>query len=160
MTVQLTSLPHSFRSREYTLAIHRETESVVITMRTLAGIVNTRDLPLTYSLLKKLLPAIFHTRCYNYARWSFAREVRATEVGHLFEHILLTYLCDAQRHRGVFDVVFHGETAWDWNTDALGTFHISLSVQHTDESLFSKSLTQSISLMNLIWEAHRNQLPS
>lgn len=156
MTIQLTHLPHSFHSDYYTLALRQNFPTIAITMRSLTPYINTRQLPDTYGLLKQQLPSIFKTKCYNYSKWSFAKEVKATEVGHLFEHILLTNLCEIRRSQGIYTAVYRGETSWNWHREAYGTFHIALEMRMSDKTIFNLALTQSIKLLNLILSSTRS----
>ncbi|KKR25220.1 MAG: hypothetical protein UT56_C0002G0034 [Candidatus Levybacteria bacterium GW2011_GWB1_39_7] len=56
-------------------------------------IIETDQLPKTFEILNKMLPSIFKSKCYNDKNLPFFIEVRSTEIGHLFEHIMLEYIC-------------------------------------------------------------------
>jgi|SRR3989344_864244 len=152
MTVQLTNLPHSFHSSLYSLAVHQFTKQTVITMRVHVPIYTTKILPGTYIVLSHILPTIFKTKCFNYNKYTFAEEVRNTEIGHLFEHILLTTLCSLKQTKGIYNAVYRGETYWNWKQDTFGTFHITLTTYRRDNILFTQAIAQSIGIMNQIFE--------
>ena len=152
MTVQLTHLPHSFHSKFFSLAIHPCRPHVTLVMRLNVGIVSTDELPETFPLLKTLLPRVFETQCFNYDRLPFIVEAKHTEIGHLFEHILLTYLCQLQQARGVYSAVYRGETCWNWTSDTRGTFHITIDVPIAEQAVFNKALKKSVTLLHLILE--------
>jgi len=119
-------------------------------MTVLGDIVNTRNIPETYTILNKLLPQIFLSKCFNDDRLTFKTEVQRTEIGHLFEHILLEYLCDYKFSKGYKDVVFTGVTNWNWKKDPYGTFHIRVNSAQDDIDIFQKALERTISLVSLI----------
>lgn len=113
-------------------------------------IVNTRSIPQTYSMLNTSLPQIFLSKCFNDDKLPFAKEVLRTEIGHLFEHILLEYLCDYKFTKGFDDVVFSGVTNWNWKKDPHGTFHIRVNSGYEDIDIFQKALERTIALVSLI----------
>lgn len=137
-------------SNLFTLNILFGEKRTKITMTVFGAIVNTRNIPETYTILNKSLPQIFLSKCFNDDKLTFAKEVQCTEIGHLFEHILLEYLCDYKFSKGFKDVVFTGVTSWNWKRDPYGTFHIRINASHDDIDIFQKALKKTISLMSLI----------
>ncbi|MBI4038798.1 hypothetical protein HY384_02465 [Candidatus Daviesbacteria bacterium] len=106
--------------------------------------VNTKHLPATYSLLKQHIPTILYSKCFNEENYPFFKEVRKTEIGHLFEHILLEYLYHLKLASGIEDPIHNGLTKWDWEEDAMGIFHISIDSGYKDHHLFKTALENSI----------------
>lgn len=160
-TAQKPDYPSFISEHFYSLEIdHRET-STELTMTLTIPTVNTKYIPQTYAILQKLLPAIFQSMCFNDDKLPFAKEVQATEVGHLFEHVLLEYLCEEKVARGEDDVEFSGETAWNWREDPRGTFHITISSTEKDLDVFQPALAKTIALVNTILQSTIHQdIPS
>lgn len=121
-----------------------------IIMVVLGTIVNTHKIPSTYPLLNQYLPQIFLSKCFNDAKLPFKDEVRHTEIGHLFEHILLEYLCVYKFTKGYSDVVFSGETSWNWRREPYGLFHINVNSGYEDLDIFPKAFEKTIVLMSQI----------
>lgn len=134
----------------YTLSINRLREKTIIIMRLLIPEVNTKNFPHTSSILKIYLPSIFKSICYNSDNLPFSKEVLQTEVGHLFEHILLEYLCLLKLEQGVEQVVYEGVTNWNWLRDPRGTFHITIHGSREDLDVFNEALRKTMELTNLI----------
>lgn len=134
----------------FSLQLAPGNQDTEITMSLKTSEVTTSDLPETVSLLENHLPSIFYSKCYNPENLPFAIEVMQTEVGHLFEHILLEYLSEESiaiyRNR----VIFKGETTWNWQKENRGIFRINLSVGGKDINIFVNALEKSILLLNEI----------
>src|ERR1700761_2246371 len=77
----------------FSLAITQKQTRTQITMDLLYNQINTKEIPFITDLLQKNLPSVLQTTCYNDLDLPFHVEVKNTEIGHLFEHILLEYLC-------------------------------------------------------------------
>ncbi|HEX9061591.1 MAG TPA: hypothetical protein VF941_15530 [Clostridia bacterium] len=112
--------------------------------------VTTTDMPYISSLLKKELPTILRSKCFNEGNVPFYKEVLSTELGHLFEHILLEYLCMAKIGMGFKEAVFSGITKWDWNKDPYGTFRIEIDVDNSDLVFLTPALKKTINLFESI----------
>ncbi len=134
----------------YTLSINRSREKTIIIMRLLIPEINTKNFPQTSSILKIYLPSIFKSTCYNSDNLPFSKEVLQTEVGHLFEHILLEYLCILKLEQGVDHAVYEGMTNWNWLRDPRGTFHITIHGSMEDLNVFNEALRRTMKLTNLI----------
>lgn len=114
-------------------------------------LINTQDIPHTKQFLKKTFPAVLHSECFNSQNLPFSKEVQQTEIGHLFEHILLEYLCYAKLKNGLSEVSFSGHTDWNWKKETRGTFHITIDIGIEDANILPSSIEKSISLLqNLI----------
>lgn len=119
--------------------------------------VNTREYPATFSILQKLLPSILKSRCFNEDNIPFFEEVRGTEIGHLFEHILLEYLCELKLLKGYSNVVFSGTTNWNWYREPRGIFHITIDCTDADWDIFPIALRKSVALLTLIMGSSKQQ---
>ena len=142
----------------YTLTIHQTRKHVKITMELFIPIVNTNTLPKTHKILKKMLPSVLITECFNEQNIPFIEEVKHTEIGHLFEHILLENLCMLKIADGKSSATFRGRTHWNWKKDKKGIFHIIVSAGKKDAHLLPDALDQTIQLTNHILES--DQIPS
>ncbi|OGG16724.1 hypothetical protein A3D77_04780 [Candidatus Gottesmanbacteria bacterium RIFCSPHIGHO2_02_FULL_39_11] len=112
--------------------------------------VTTHHIPLTYSILKDVLPSILKCVCFNQDNNPFSEEVKKTEIGHLFEHIVLEYLSLLTCQKKKDTAVFNGSTYWDWDTDNRGTFHITIDAKNDDYDILRESLDKSIHLLTSI----------
>ena len=98
----------------FLLQIKHDKTYTRIDMRALSSTVNTIDLPQTFMILKKELPSILKSKCFNDKNLTFSREVRQTEIGHLFEHILIEHMC-LIKIPYVDEVSYAGRTFWNTN---------------------------------------------
>jgi hypothetical protein len=76
--------------------------------------------------------------------------VTHTEIGHLFEHILLEYLCLAKLDSGEKSAEFCGCTTWNWKREPKGMFHIEITKTQGDSLYFARAYQQSVQLLSLI----------
>jgi hypothetical protein len=154
MPIKPYSLYRNYHTSElYHLSIKQSDTNTKIIMKVLQGTVNTRELPHTFPLLKKMLPSVLRSTCYNENDDPFYREVQHTEIGHLFEHILIEHLCLLKVSQGYDDVEFSGVTKWNWILHPKGSFHITVSANHEDISIFNDAMEKSIELTNLILQS-------
>lgn len=137
-------------SPHFSLKIKQDPETTCIIMKMLSGVLNTKDLPLTYNILAEKLPSILISDCFNDKNLAFSQEVKETEIGHLFEHILLEYLCLLKIDQGFEEAEFCGTTNWDWQHDERGTFHITIDSGLNNSSIFLEAVNLTINLMTAI----------
>lgn len=134
----------------FSLMVEHHVFKTQIVMKMHSDMVNTRDIPWTFDFLQKNLPTILASTCFNDEHIPFAIEVTRTELGHLFEHILLEYLCQEKLMKGCDEAVFSGKTKWNWEKEPFGLFHIYIKMQSTDVELFPRALENSIALLEKI----------
>lgn len=137
----------------FSLSILVSKNHTEIVMKMNTRTVNTIDIPLTYSLLQTHLPSILRAQCFNDEGTPFYEEVKQTELGHLFEHILLEYLCMLKISSGYNRATFAGTTNWNWKKDPRGTFHIHLTAGVKDAHFFSDGLEKTMNLFEKIMES-------
>lgn len=153
MSLYETSIPTaSLPSNFFTLTIAQLQTKTNITMCMNIPITNTRELPSTFHMLKKHLPTILMAQCFNSEELPFAKEVKQTEVGHLFEHMILEYLCILHLDKGYEQACFEGFTNWNWVKHPRGTFHITINAGENDQDIFEQALNHSIVLVSKIFE--------
>src|SRR5688572_8249163 len=139
MTIS-TAYPRFSDSPFFSLILRPCADTVAINMQSLTPIYYTSALTKTLPILKKQLPSIFESKCFNDGNLTFEDEAKDTEIAHLFEHILLEYLCKAKVRSGAHEAIFNGETRWDWVKDPKGCFHIYLDVAFKDTYIFKHAL--------------------
>lgn len=154
MSVAVQTISHipAFSSDLFSLTtLHRE-DKTVIHMQFFTEILYTSQTPHAFKILKKYLPSIFRCQCFNTRNVPFRLEIKDTEIGHLFEHILLEYLCLVKLSKGHKKAEFCGFTSWNWNKDMPGTFYITIDLKSQDSLLFAEALEKSLRLLRLILE--------
>ena len=134
----------------FSLAIIQKQTRTKITMDLLHNQINTEEIPFITDLLQENLPSVLSTTCYNDLGLPFDEEVRNTEIGHLFEHILLEYLCQNKLAKGARRATYAGRTTWNWVRDPLGRFHIHLNCGKKDSDILPRALEQTVALMKII----------
>lgn len=70
--------------------------------------------------LLRTLPSLAEHRCQNRHGLPFVEELEDSELGHVFEHVVLELLAD----RGIYT---RGQTTWNWDRDPIGTYQITVS---------------------------------
>lgn len=147
--VYIQKLPTiKYSSSQYSLEINLKKASLSITMQLLSTPLSTKRLVATNDILNQELPSIFQSQCFNDDNLSFFEEAKNTEIGHLFEHILLENL--AQTSALDENSSVSGRTSWNWEQDPIGRFHIQINPIHYQRSEVFQSLSYSIALTNQI----------
>lgn len=103
------------------------------------------------SFLGSELPSIFTCSCDNPDQNSFAQEVTNTELAHLFEHVLLEYLCDEKISTNTYPVAYSGRTFWGDRDLPKGTFRIKISMSDTEANLLNNALSKAHTLMSKLY---------
>jgi hypothetical protein len=134
----------------FSLAVTQKRTRTKITMDLLYNQLNTQEIPTIVTMLENNLPSVLTTTCYNDKNLPFNEEVQNTEIGHLFEHILLEYLCQHKLAKGARRATYAGKTKWNWHRDPLGRFHIHLTCGKKDADIFPLALDQTVALMKLL----------
>ena len=78
-------------------------------------------------ILFKLLPQMASQHCFNDEGHSFGREAQATEIPHLFEHLIMEIQNQVRRGIGI---PLSGETHWNWTVDPRGRFYVTVDYDH------------------------------
>lgn len=134
----------TYNSNFFTLKIRQTRKATAITMQVSVPLVNTRDIPQTLEYMKENFPTVLRTKCYNDQNLPFSVEVKETEIGHLFEHILIDSLCDLKIKNGAKSAVFSGNTSWNWRRDPYGLFQIWIDIGKREFALFIEALKKTI----------------
>jgi len=89
--------------------------------------------------LFQMFPHLVHHTCHNYAGRSFQEECQATEIPHLFEHLILELQSQAEPHNGL-----KGETQWNWRIDPRGAFHVHVEYENQQLVLAAIRLAERV----------------
>jgi cyanophycin synthase-like protein len=150
--ISIQPVSQSIHSEHFSLMLSPTEYDLKMTMQMRTPVFHTCDLPATCMILQKLLPSIFTSKCFNDNKYTFTKEVRNTEVGHLFEHILLEYLCIERMNMGYKEAVFNGVTNWNWAEDPKGTFHIEIDAGWDKKEMILAAVEKSKQLLHVILE--------
>ena len=101
----------------------------------------TQEVPRIPRILFKLFPHMATQRCHNEAGYSFRREAQATEIPHLFEHLIIEIQDQVRRGMGV---PFAGETQWNWTIDPRGRFYVTVDYDNEIVALASIRLAERV----------------
>ena len=142
----------------FSLAITQKQTRTKITMDLLYNQMSTKEIPFIFDLLQEKLPSVLATTCYNDMNLPFDVEVRNTEIGHLFEHILLEYLCQHKLAKGARSATYAGRTSWNWVRDPLGRFHIHLTCGKKDSDILPLAIEKTVGLMKIILKYNEKPL--
>lgn len=142
----------------YSFDVKQHTNSAAITMIMLTSYVTTAYTPQAHSILKKRLPSIMRSKCFNENNYAFPEEVKNTEIGHLFEHIILEHLSQLKLSQGVKNPVYNGLTSWNWAKKERGVFHIEIDAGLEDKEIFGIAVQMSSKLLNEILRSVQKEI--
>ena len=83
----------------------------------------TTEKPHIPRMLFKMFPHMATQRCVNDYGHSLRREAQATEIPHLFEHLIIEIQNQVRRGIGA---PLSGETRWNWTVDPRGRFYVTV----------------------------------
>jgi hypothetical protein len=139
---------YSFNSNHFLLKARAYNKKTKIKMQMVSPILTTTTIPDVIGFLEQNLPSVLRNKCFNDKKLPFHKEVTRTEIGHLFEHVLLEYLCLEKRLLGYKKVCFSGVTQWNWEVDKRGVFHITVNAGFSEKEILGKAMNKGINLMN------------
>jgi len=154
-SVPLSALNYS--SPNLTLTAELNRRQTRFNLEVLHPIVNTKDLPQTVQLLRCHCPAVLDTECSNSLNLPFKEEVKATEVAHLFEHIILQHMCQEKIKAGYYSAEFSGRTIWETDASPLHYFVIETSISKVHLPFLRPALKKSLALLELILDSAGHQ---
>ncbi len=134
----------------FTLSIEEKKTRIYMTMSVNPRLVTTKYIPCVRKTLEQKIPGIFSTKCFNYKKQPFFKEVVNTELGHLLEHIILEKFCELKSRLGYQNFTIRGNTEWDWFQNPRGMFLITINAQRRDRVIFYKALRESIFIYNAL----------
>lgn len=131
---------------------NHSTASTFIKIRFNLPFFTTVNIPQTFTFLQQQFPGVLTTQCFNGAGLPFIQEVNATELGHLFEHILIRKIYDLKKIAGEDNFIVEARTDWDWKKEDRGVFNIFVKWGHQNFVLFDQALEEtSILFENLLY---------
>lgn len=151
--MSITSVPYPkyYSDRwNYSIQAASSTTKRLLQMQVPESMISTSSLPATHIIISKLEPRILKSKCYNQKHLPFRKEVKRTETAHLFEHILLEYLCQEQIRAGSKSAKFSGWTSWNWKNEEKGIFHIEITGNKTNDEQFARAVSRSVMLFETI----------
>lgn len=92
-------------------------------------------------ILFKLLPQMATQHCFNDEGLSFRREAQATEIPHLFEHLIIEIQDQVRRGIGA---PLSGETSWNWTVDPRGRFYVTVDYDNELVAIGAIRLAESV----------------
>ena len=101
----------------------------------------TAEAPRIPRILFRLFPHMAAQRCHNDDGHSFRREAQATEIPHLFEHLILEIQDQVRRGAGS---PFTGETSWNWTVDPRGRFYVTVDYDNEIVALGAIRLAERV----------------
>jgi len=147
--MKISQLP---TSRFYSLELTQKPKTTSIFMSLFTSETYTSSLPTCFPYLQQILPSIFKSSCFNSGYLPFSIEAKETEIGHLFEHIVLEYLCLEKLKLGFKSADYQALTTWNWYQNPIGTFKIDFQLNSNQIFLFLSSVSQSVKLLDKILE--------
>ncbi|HRN96268.1 MAG TPA: hypothetical protein PLD54_02380 [Candidatus Levybacteria bacterium] len=155
MSIQSAPYPSYFSDHwKYSLQAQYAQKKSTLIMHAPHTLLSTSALPKTAEILSTIAPKVLHTKCFNKKNIPFCEEVKNTEIAHLFEHMLLEYLCQEKINSGKKSACFSGLTSWNWKKDAHGVFHIKITGNVMNETTFIQAFARSIFLFETILARH------
>lgn len=112
---------------------------------------STEHAPHIPRLLFKLFPHLAKHRCENDNGYTFKKESRATEIPHLFEHLIIEIQGQVQRTQ-----ILKGETQWNWRIDPRGRFHVY--VDYENELLVLGAIRLAERIINALDSRHMEEI--
>lgn len=112
---------------------------------------STEHAPHIPRLLFKLFPHLARHRCDNDNGYTFKKESRATEIPHLFEHLIIELQGQVQRSK-----ILKGETQWNWRIDPRGRFHVY--VDYENEMLVLGAIRLAERIINALDNRHVDEV--
>lgn len=145
---------HYYESPLMQIALEQTDTETTITMQLSGPVINTKFLPSTLSFLLREFPEVLGTECFNENNLAFKDEVVRTEVGHLFEHMVLEELCALKVAHGQKCAVHSGTTSWNWETESVGVFHITIDSGNPDSELLERAIIKGIHITEALYQEH------
>lgn len=129
--------------------LSREKKSYIY-MQLFTNQITTRYIKNVTSILQEYVPSIFASICYNDRNLPFGKEMKNTEIGHLYEHILLEFVAQLHHIYRGDQSDFCGTTSWNWQKTPRGTFKIEINVGKRDKEIMQKAMLMTNNVMDIV----------
>lgn len=120
--------------------------------------ISTKSFPQTLEIVKRIIPGVLETECFNDHNFLFVEEIKNTEIGHLFEHIVIYLLKENgiknQQNNQVDEVVYEGRTYWNWKKNPRGKFFIEINGPQIETEIFLNIVKQANFVIESILESN------
>ncbi len=140
----------SYSNKFFSLEVDLRQPQFWATMQLYSDPISTKYIGETNKILERKLPTVFLNQCYNDGKLSFYEEAKNTEIGHLFEHILLEELFLVKKKLNKKFKAIQGKTSWNWVKDPVGRFYIQINPIELEEAQIRACLENSINLTSQI----------
>jgi hypothetical protein len=108
---------------------------------------STSQFPQLSNDLRVLLPEIMVAQCDNAKDLPFCEELKETQTAHLFEHMVLEYLCKLRLRCGFGEASYEGRTFWDTLIATGENSLIAISRHGESKQEFAEAVTLSQQLL-------------
>src|SRR3989338_10213423 len=126
-------------------------DQALLNIKFLTPFVNSRSISTLKNTLNLKLPSIFEHKCFNDNNLPFSREALNTELGHLYEHILIEYIHQFKKKNQFPGLVVKGVTSWNWNISPKGAFEIVINSSDEDLFILREAILKTNTLMSYIF---------
>lgn len=140
----------------FTGGLKLKTNQVIIDLQINVDFTTTQEIQPLCDLLQANVPHIFDCKCFNQNKLAFTHEVKQTELGHLYEHILLEYLVDLKYKQTKKQATFSAWTSWDWYKNPRNSYRIELEIKSSDYAILYQAIKKTHTLMELIIYSHKS----
>jgi len=145
----------TYNHPEYELEINPQLKTTLFCLTVRPELLYASAFPTLVETLTKKVLNIFSCECFNPHGNAFKKEVVNTETGHLFEHILLEFLCDEKLKYGYRQVEYNGMTQWNWKEEKPGVYNICIDVSSNEYEILTQALSKTLDVINgLIDDRH------
>lgn len=111
---------------------------------------STSQFPALQSDMRTLLPEILVAECDNPNKLPFYEEMQSTQTAHLYEHMVLEYLCKLKLKKGAREASYEGRTFWDATQPTGEESTIAVSRQGESKSQFLQAVRLSSQLLTTL----------
>lgn len=140
-----------YKNQHFSLELVKHSNTVTLLMQVFDTHYYTDIFPQITRFLENHAPDVLKTTCYNPSNLSFPEEVVNTEIGHFFEHLVITYLYQEKIKTGT-PGSFKAVTEWNWQKYPSGSFKICIN-NKIERELLLKAIEKAIQTTELLFES-------
>lgn len=140
----------NYSSSRFELVGFCDKHGTVIEMTVKNGFLKTGLFPMTRTILLARVPEVLETQCFNDEQLAFYDEVVDTEIAHLFEHLVLEYICQLKIMAGYKSADHCGRTYWNTQSDN-GIFRVKIDACFRDRDFVVAAVAQSVKIIEEIF---------
>lgn len=140
----------NYSSSRFELVGFCDTHGTILEMTVKNGFLKTGQFPMTRSLLLTRIPEVLETQCFNDEHLAFYDEVVDTEIAHLFEHLVLEYICQLKIMAGYQSADHCGRTYWNTQSNN-GYFRVKIDACFRDRDFVEAAVARSVQIIEEIF---------